>query len=145
MFKVNNRNTRTKCEICSKLIIKTTERCQWRRSGVFIVDFEHILHLALVFLLLTLSRWMPAGMWRTLCLISIKTEEAGLLYSSPIKLFKINIASRRLSAAVLLVYVAFFGHVFKYCLVIGSCNSLSTKKKFSIKDFFSKCDQIHSF
>ena len=28
MFKVNNRNTRTRCEICSKLTIKTPERCQ---------------------------------------------------------------------------------------------------------------------
>ena len=28
---------------------------QWRRSNVFIVNFEHILHLVLVFLLLTLS------------------------------------------------------------------------------------------
>ena len=26
MFKVNNRNTRTSCEICSKLTIKTPER-----------------------------------------------------------------------------------------------------------------------
>ena len=26
MFKVNNRNTRTRCEICSKLTIKTLER-----------------------------------------------------------------------------------------------------------------------
>ena len=26
LFKVNNRNTRTRCEICSKLTIKTTER-----------------------------------------------------------------------------------------------------------------------
>ena len=26
MFKVNNRNTRTMCEICSKLTIKTPER-----------------------------------------------------------------------------------------------------------------------
>ena len=26
MFKVNNRNIRTKCEICSKLTIKTPER-----------------------------------------------------------------------------------------------------------------------
>ena len=34
MFKVNNRNTTTKCEICSKLTIKC--------SGVFIVNFEHI-------------------------------------------------------------------------------------------------------
>ena len=30
--------------------------CHWRHSGVFIVDFEHISHLALLFLLLTLSR-----------------------------------------------------------------------------------------
>ena len=29
---------------------------QWRRSGIFIVNFEHISHLILVFLLLTLSR-----------------------------------------------------------------------------------------
>ena len=28
MFKVNNRNTRTRCEIGSKLTIKTPERCQ---------------------------------------------------------------------------------------------------------------------
>ena len=39
MIKVNNRNTRTKCEICSKLAIKTSERRQ-RRSGVFIINFE---------------------------------------------------------------------------------------------------------
>ena len=27
LLKVNNRNTRTRCEICSKLTIKTPERC----------------------------------------------------------------------------------------------------------------------
>ena len=31
------------------------ERRQWRRSGFFIVNFEHISHHVLVFLLLTLS------------------------------------------------------------------------------------------
>ena len=41
MFKVNNKNTRQR---------------QWRRSGVFVVNLEHISHLALVFLLLTLKR-----------------------------------------------------------------------------------------
>ena len=56
MFKINNRNTRTRCEICSKLTIKTLERRQWRRSGVFIVNFELISDLVLVFLLLALSR-----------------------------------------------------------------------------------------
>ena len=56
LYKINNRNTRKRCEICSKLTIKTPERRQWRRSGVFIVNFEHILHLILVFLLLALNK-----------------------------------------------------------------------------------------
>ena len=41
MLKVNNKDTRT---------------TPWRRSGAFIVNFEHISYLILVFLLLTLSR-----------------------------------------------------------------------------------------
>ena len=45
MFNINNRNTRTRCEICSKLTIKIPERHQWRRSGIFIVNTEHISHL----------------------------------------------------------------------------------------------------
>ena len=56
LFKVNNRSTKTRCEICSKLTIKTPERRDWRHSGVFIVNFEHISHLVLDFLLLTLNR-----------------------------------------------------------------------------------------
>ena len=56
LLKVNSRNTRARCEICSKLTIKTPERRHWRLSGVFIVNFEHISHLGLVFLLLTLKR-----------------------------------------------------------------------------------------
>ena len=56
LFKVNNRNPRKRCEICSKLTIKTAERHQWRRFGVFIVDFEHISQLFQVLLLLTLSK-----------------------------------------------------------------------------------------
>ena len=54
-LKVNNRNTRSRCEICSELTIKTPERDDWRRSGIFIVNFEHISHIVLVFLLLTLN------------------------------------------------------------------------------------------
>ena len=54
LLKVNNRNTRTRCEKCSKVKIK--KPTYWRRSSFFIVNFEHISHLALVFLLLSLSR-----------------------------------------------------------------------------------------
>ena len=61
MFKANNWNTRTRCEICSKLTIKTPERHQWRRSGVFIVNFQHISNLVLVFLLLTLNVYCRLG------------------------------------------------------------------------------------
>ena len=58
LLRVNNWGTRTRCEICSKLTIKTR---------VFIVNFEHISHLALGFLLLALGMWLPAwglsGCW----------------------------------------------------------------------------------
>ena len=56
LLKINNRNnTRPRCEICSKLTMKIPEQLQWRRSGVFIVNFEHISHLVLEFLLLPLN------------------------------------------------------------------------------------------
>ena len=42
LLKVNNRNSSWRYEICSNLTIKTPERRHWRRSGVFIVNFEHI-------------------------------------------------------------------------------------------------------
>ena len=44
MFKVNSRNIRTRCETCLKSTIKIPERRQWHRSGIFIVNFEHISH-----------------------------------------------------------------------------------------------------
>ena len=55
MFKVNYRNIRKRCEICSKLTIKTPKPRQWHCSGVFIVNFEHISYFVLVLLLLALS------------------------------------------------------------------------------------------
>ena len=48
MSKANNINTRNKYEICSKLTVKTRERCPWCSSGVFIVNVEHISCLFLV-------------------------------------------------------------------------------------------------
>ena len=41
LFTVNNSNTRKRCEICSKLTIKSPQRC----STVFIVKFEHVSYL----------------------------------------------------------------------------------------------------
>ena len=55
LLNVNNRTTRTRCEICSKLTINTPERRQWHRPGLFIVNFEYISHFVLVFLSLILN------------------------------------------------------------------------------------------
>ena len=55
LFKFNNGNTRIICEIFSKLTVKTLELRQWRRSGIFVVNFEMISHIVLVFPLLTLN------------------------------------------------------------------------------------------
>ena len=41
LFKVNNKSTRKKGEICSKLTRKVPEQCHWRLSGVSIVNVEH--------------------------------------------------------------------------------------------------------
>ena len=54
LLNVNYRNARTRCEVCSKLTIKIPER-NWSRCGVFIINFEHMSHLALIILLLTLN------------------------------------------------------------------------------------------
>ena len=47
-YKVNNRNT--------KKGVKYVQRRQWRRSGIFIVNFEDMAYIFLVFLLLTLNK-----------------------------------------------------------------------------------------
>ena len=73
MFKVNNRNTRTRWEICLKLTIKTPEqrhktfrtselsKCLMASFWCLLVNFEHISHLALVIVLLILNMYLPAG------------------------------------------------------------------------------------
>ena len=40
VFKVMNRNTRKRPDICSKLTMKIPERRHWGSSGVFIINFE---------------------------------------------------------------------------------------------------------
>ena len=58
MFKVNNRNTRARREICSKLTTKIPERRDWRRSGIFIVNFEHISHLVSIVNFEQVNAWV---------------------------------------------------------------------------------------
>ena len=59
IFKVNNRNTRARCEICSKITIKNNAR---RRSGVFVVNFELWAGKCQFGLLFT-SIWLIFSVW----------------------------------------------------------------------------------
>ena len=72
ILKANNRNTRTRCKIYSKLTIRT--------HGIYIVNFEHISHLAIVFLLLTLNTLLPA-----VIRILFFFQEATILLKSTVK------------------------------------------------------------
>ena len=64
MFKVNNKNTRKRCEICSNLIIKTPKRRQGRRSDGFIVNFERISHF---FSSVPFNDFEQLNAWSPLC------------------------------------------------------------------------------
>ena len=83
LFKVNNRNTKKRCGICSKLIIKTPERRHWCCCGVFIVDFEHISPIFLCFYcwlwawiyLLTIYKCSEKDMPGTLFVIKVSSLE----------------------------------------------------------------------
>ena len=48
VFKVGNWNTRTRCQNCSRLRVKTQERCEWSRPSVFIVNCKHISNFLLI-------------------------------------------------------------------------------------------------
>ena len=67
IFKLTFTSSKSKIEVPDqmwnplKLTIKTLEWSQWRRSGVFIVNFKHISHIILVFLLMNLNKQIPTG------------------------------------------------------------------------------------
>ena len=60
VFKTSWKTKNVCREICSKITMNTPERRHWRCSDVFIVNSEEILHVALIFPLLTLNKQMPA-------------------------------------------------------------------------------------
>ena len=56
--------------------MKAPERHHWCRSKVFIANVGHISHFVLVFLLLTLSRYMPAGVQVVkLCVLQLRGHQ----------------------------------------------------------------------
>ena len=86
LFKFNNENSRATREICSKLTIKTPEKCPTSFMvvisfksfvvhnvvhGVFIDNFKQISHVALVF---------PLVIWTSKCWMGKCCEDLNLLY-----------------------------------------------------------------
>ena len=58
LFKVNDKSTRTRFELCSKLTTQTLGRRHCSRSDVFIFNFEHVSCFALMFPLLILNKYL---------------------------------------------------------------------------------------
>ena len=58
MFKVNNGDSKTMCEICSNLTIKTPKWRHPRNFGVLVFNFKKISHTVLVFLIWTSKCWL---------------------------------------------------------------------------------------
>ena len=95
-FKVDNKNTTKRCEVCSKLTIKTPEKHHWHCSGIFIGNFELILHHFLVFLLLfwTSKCWLGSKFdvifdWHceiNLVLKSLKSAYKGINFTCAVEL-----------------------------------------------------------
>ena len=56
LLKANDRNTRTRSEICSKLTLKTPKRRHW------LVNFGYISHPVSMLLLLTLNMYLSTGL-----------------------------------------------------------------------------------
>ena len=61
LLKVNYLKTKMICGICPKLSIKASEWRHWRRSDVFIINFEQISDVDLLFSLLTFKNQILAG------------------------------------------------------------------------------------
>ena len=121
LFKVNSRSTRKRCKICSKLIIKAPERR--RRSGVFIVNFEHISHLFLVFLFLALNWSMLAGELSIITACFLKPVSRGIVnyHSLFFKTCKVENASFFLTSSnvawvLILKIIIIDHHSFVECL-----------------------------
>ena len=93
LFKINNGNTRKSCELYLKLTIETIEQPQWRHFDVFIVNFEHISLLFLVFLLLISHKWMLvrsiACLWKTVNIEHWKTTMS-CSWKPPRKIFSLQ-------------------------------------------------------
>ena len=56
IYLLNNGNIRARCKFYSKITIKAAKQRQWCYCCVFIVNLEQILHIVMVFSLLTLSK-----------------------------------------------------------------------------------------
>ena len=73
-LKINNRNTRKRYKIFSKLTTKTPDRTM--SVAAFNVNFEYVSHLFLLFLLLTLSIHLSAGVSVWVCRRQFKKWES---------------------------------------------------------------------
>ena len=95
LHKVSKRNILKRYEIFLKAARKTPKWRQWHRFDVFIVNFEHIPHLFIVFFQLNLNRWILA---ESICSILVE----GNLSAKERNLFIVTKFLLKLTKAILI-------------------------------------------
>ena len=131
LFKVNNKNTRKRF-ICSKLTIKTAKWRQWRRSGVFIANFERISHLFLMFICWVWAEYL-LGLHCHI-FFSFFTMKSYYINPSKVNFFFVY---RNQSIDLLCKSIMWF-------LFEGNIGHGRVKVPRSVEEFFSKYEQIRN-
>ena len=87
IYLFSKRNTRAMCEMCSRLTMKTPERHHQRSSKVFIVYFEQISHMVLVFPLYTLRKYVTVDKDKVTSKIRYLSAMNFFLTPEPLEIF----------------------------------------------------------
>ena len=127
--KVNNGNTKTMCEICSKLTIKAPERPQWRCSGVFIVNFEQLnAGWGLLWMYVFVNKTLAVGTYQSFFLVYIYVIYTSCYIFLPIYLSVSIYLSIDLSIYIYLSIIIWFW-LFDLCIKQKQSPEVFCKKK----------------
>ena len=86
MFKLNNRNFRTRHEVCSKVAIKIINLAILKTNSAFVINFEHVSQFVSI---------VKFGQVNT-------GRSSSMIYSARNRLFKSNISSNPVSSVITL-------------------------------------------
>ena len=117
ILKFNIKKNRLICWMCSKLKINTA----WHRSGVFIIGFYHRHHINVVFLLLTLNRYLSVGCkrqmmmfwkYKKLCICFL------IKFGRPISFSDLSLHRIEVNYEQMTILWTYYEHIINICFIL---------------------------